>query len=246
MFCSSITHPPFHTSQPQPPAQPARRIDGPGLRRESPLGGGDGSWLSESQVDFFTGGGPGEASPAASADPAAAATVRRRLIIGGLATAATAGFALVPTDALRLSRPAAPLFMYLTPLVAALPLLAAAADAAAGARWTELADIHARLESAPLDVPGNLRAVAAHADTAPVRAAVAALARDGIEYVAQIDFNDYYENRGEFRGGAREQQFADFSATAAREAVKTIEKVLALAPADAGEAARARAAAGAG
>ena len=78
-----------------------------------------------------------------------------------------------------------------------------------------------------------------------MRDAVAALARDGVEYVAQIDFNDYYEARGEFRGGKREQQFADFSAAAAKSAVATIDKLLALMPADAVEAARARAAAGA-
>lgn len=172
--------------------------------------------------------------------------MRKRLLIGGLATVALSAFALVPTDALRLSRPSKPLFFYLTPLVAARPLLAQAADAAAEARWTELASLHAALKNPPLSLPENLRAVATHADTAPVRERATALARDAVEYVAQIDYDAYFESVGGvgLRGGAREKQFADFSAAAARAAVDTIDKLLALAPRDAVEAATARAEAG--
>ena len=183
----------------------------------------------------------------APADPAAAAVVRKRLLLGGLAVVATAAFAKVPTDALRFSRPAKPLFMYVTPIVAARPVLARAAEAASEARWSELATLHAALEAAPLSLPENLRAVAAHQDTAAVRERASALARDAVEYVAQIDYDAYFESVGGvgLRGGAREKQFADFSAAAARAAVASIDQLLALVPADAVEAAAARAGAGA-
>ena len=82
------TNTPTRPTQPQTPT-PTRRIDGPGLRRESPLGPASSSstsnaaasWLTESQVVD------------APDDPAAAAVVRKRLLLGGLAVVATAAFA---------------------------------------------------------------------------------------------------------------------------------------------------------
>ena len=45
--------------------------------------------------------------------------MQRRLIIGGVATAGIAAFALIPTDSLRISRPAKALYLYLIPLLRA-------------------------------------------------------------------------------------------------------------------------------
>ena len=42
---------------------------------------------------------------------------KRRLLLGAVATLALGGFALVPTDYLRLVRPSKPLFLYLVPLL---------------------------------------------------------------------------------------------------------------------------------
>lgn len=43
--------------------------------------------------------------------------LQRRLLIGAVLTVAVVGLSLLPTDALRFSRPSKPLFFYLTPLV---------------------------------------------------------------------------------------------------------------------------------
>ena len=103
----------------------------------------------------------------------------RRLIIGGVATAAAAAFALVPTDSLRVTRPSKPLFLYLEPVIAALPLLAQAGDAGSEARWDELAGLLSTLNG-PLALPANLQAAAAHAD-------VDALCPAGREYGAAVN-----------------------------------------------------------
>ena len=74
------------------------------------------NWLNETDMDFFTGGGPSEAEGAPGASEEEGAVVRRRLLLGvGLAVAAGA-FALVPTEKLQ-APPAKPLFFYLVPLV---------------------------------------------------------------------------------------------------------------------------------
>ena len=43
--------------------------------------------------------------------------LQRRLLLGVVATVALGAFALVPTDSLRLGKPAKPLFLYLIPLI---------------------------------------------------------------------------------------------------------------------------------
>ena len=49
--------------------------------------------------------------------------LQRRLLIGAVLTVAVAGLSILPTDALRFSRPSKPLFFYLTPLVRVQSLL---------------------------------------------------------------------------------------------------------------------------
>ena len=49
--------------------------------------------------------------------------MQRRLIIGAVVTVIAAGLSVLPTDALRFSRPSKPLFFYLTPLVRVQSLL---------------------------------------------------------------------------------------------------------------------------
>jgi len=233
------------------PTPPANRIDGPGLYRESPFAptSAEASWLSEGQVDFFTGGGLSETAATDGGtipnSPEAEAIVRRRLLIGGAATVALAAFALVPTDALRLGRPAAPLFTYLTPLVRAGPLFATAAAQAEAGDWADLSATLASIQGPPTEVEANLRAAAAHADVPPrARTAAAELARDALDAVAAIDYDSYFDSVGPVgaRGGAREKQFADFSSAAAKAAARKVEEFLVLMPADALEAARDRAA----
>lgn len=169
----------------------------------------------------------------------------RRLIIGGVATAAAAAFALVPTDSLRVTRPSKPLFLYLEPVIAALPLLAQAGDAGSEARWDELAGLLSTING-PLALPANLKAAAAHADVDPEkRVRAQALSRDAGEYVAQIDYDAYFDSVGGVgtKGGARELQFAQFSAGAAKAAAGRIDQFLRVMPGEAVSAARERAAA---
>jgi len=237
-----------------PPPTPANRIDGAGLYRESPFGpnSAEASWLSEGQVDFFTGGGLSETAATAGGtipnSPEAETIVRRRLLIGGAATVGLAAFALVPTDALRLGRPPAPLFTYLTPLVRAGPLFASAATQAAEGEWAALATTLAAIQGPPTEVEANLRSAASHSDVPPrARTAAAELARDALDAVAAIDYDSYFDSVGPpgARGGAREKQFADFSAAAAKAAASKVEAFLALMPAEAVGAARDRVAASA-
>lgn len=74
------------------------------------------NWLNETDMDFFTGGGPSEAEGAAAAGDAEGAVVRRRVLIGLGLTAALGAFALVPTEKLQ-APPSKPLFFYLVPLI---------------------------------------------------------------------------------------------------------------------------------
>eukprot|EP00878_Enallax_costatus_P014915 GHUV01015615.1.p1 GENE.GHUV01015615.1~~GHUV01015615.1.p1 ORF type:complete len:206 (+),score=61.37 GHUV01015615.1:105-722(+) len=87
--------------------------------RELPWGRGKRTaWLSEADVDFFTGGGVSETAETAAPSPEAQATISKRLVVGGLITAGLAAFALVPTKDLRL-KPRQPLYFYITQLLQA-------------------------------------------------------------------------------------------------------------------------------
>ena len=240
-------------SAPPAPPQSGNRIDGDGLSRESPFAprSAEGSWLSESQVEFFTGGGLGETAGGgggggdgdpSTSEEARSAVVTRRLVFGALAAAGASAFALVPTDALRLgSRPPKPLFLYLTPLVRAGPLLDEAARVGEEAEWAQLATVLSQLQGSPCEVAENLRAAAAHPSVpAGQRARLQEVARDAIEYVASIDYNSYFESVGGagLKGGTREKAFADFSSKAAAAAKGKIQTFLEAMPRDDYEAAK--------
>ena len=83
-----------------------KRIDGGDLRREtlSFVESRPRNWLSESDVEFFTGGGPSEAS-GGSAGPSECSDeeqsiVNRRIVVGLAGTVGLIAFALVPTGTL--------------------------------------------------------------------------------------------------------------------------------------------------
>ena len=95
-----------------------KRIDGGDLRRETLFTSAsrERNWLNESDVAFFTGGGPSEAEGGAGESAEAGATVQRRLLLGLLLAGAGAGLSLVPTEDLA-SAPTKPLFFYILPLL---------------------------------------------------------------------------------------------------------------------------------
>lgn len=67
-------------------------------------------------VDWITGGGPSEASASSGPTDEQQALIRRRVLIGGAATAGLIAFSLVPTKDLRL-KPSKPLYFYLAGLM---------------------------------------------------------------------------------------------------------------------------------
>lgn len=122
------------------------------------------NWLSESDVDFFTGGGPSEAAGSSGTTGSTeseieAGVVQRRLIIGiGLSLAAGA-FALIPTERLQ-PAPSKPLFFYLVPLLRVQELLAEAEKIIPGGDYEQLRRVLERIEGPPNNVQENLRSAA--------------------------------------------------------------------------------------
>ncbi len=93
------------------------------------------SWLSEADVDFFTGGGSSESSAGSSGPtPEQQSAIQRRLLIGGLAALGLGAFALVPTQALR-PKPSKPLYFYLLALLGTQEQLKQCQEIIEDARW---------------------------------------------------------------------------------------------------------------
>lgn len=220
-----------------------RRIDGGDLRRETLafVESKSRNWLSESDVDFFTGGGPSEAADGADAD-VDGAEVRRRLLIGLALTAGLGAFALIPTERLA-PPPSKPLFFYLVPLVRAQGLLAEAQRVIPEGNYATLQTILSRIEGPPNYVQENLRAAAASLPDARAAEAADRVARDVYEYVKGIDYQTYYESVGGGRGsraggGSGEKELFEFSQRSAAAAAQRLADFLALMPRDQVEAAK--------
>jgi hypothetical protein len=120
------------------------------------------NWLSESDVDFFTGGGPSEAAGSTGSSDAdiEAGVVQRRLLIGIGASAALGAFALVPTEKLQ-PAPSKPLFFYLVPLLRVQGLLVEAEKIIPVGDYEQLRRVLERIEGPPNNVQENLRKAAA-------------------------------------------------------------------------------------
>lgn len=113
-------------------APKAKRVDGQSQRETLlfDLGGGNRAgmtsgavrdktapdWLSEADVSFFTGAGPGETGSSVAAMAEAESESNRRVILGALASIAVAAFALVPTQKLRI-KPEKEMNAYIVPLL---------------------------------------------------------------------------------------------------------------------------------
>lgn len=227
------------TETAEAPKKRTSRIDGAGLQRETLFSQGAGDWLSES--NFFKGTmGPGELSSGAAGSPEDAAVVRRRLIIGGVATAVIAALSLLPTDSLRLSRPSKPLFFYLTPLVRVQGLLKDLETAAAEGQTEDLQQGIARIQGAPNFAVENLRNAAAALPDSRSAEKAGVVARDVIEYLDSIDYNKYFESmqKPSARSGDVQKMFVDFSLNSIRAAQVKLKLFFSLMPAEQMEAAR--------
>jgi hypothetical protein len=141
---------------------PGKRIDGGDLRRETlfSVESRPRNWLSESDVEFFTGAGPSEAAEgAARTEPDEGAIVQRRLIIGLVASLGLGAFALVPTEKLA-PAPSKPLFFYLTPLIRVQGLLEEVEKVVPEGDYQRLRSLLALIEGSPNNVQDNLRSAA--------------------------------------------------------------------------------------
>jgi hypothetical protein len=226
------------------------RIDGADLRREtlSFVESKPRNWLSESDIEFFTGGGPGESVGLQEDDREQRrqqdAVVQRRTLIGVGLSALVGAFALVPTEKLQ-PAPSKPLFFYLVPLLRVRALLVEASglleQGNASEAPAELTAILSRIQGAPNNVQQNLRDAAASlavADGGDPSASSAAttVGRDVYEYIKGIDYQTYYDRRTSPTG---DDQLLEYSRSSAKAAVAKLDEFFRLMPADQLEAARA-------
>ncbi|KAL4424061.1 hypothetical protein ABPG75_001362 [Micractinium tetrahymenae] len=218
----------------------ASRIDGGDLRRETLFSGVESkqrNWLSESDVAFFTGGGPGEAG-GEGVSQEDQEVVKRRLVLGLVAAAGLGAFALVPTQELQLAKPSKPLFFYLVPLLRSQQLLVEAERLVPEGDLLALQSLLRRILGEPNSLQQNLRDAAACLPNTRDAERAAAVGREVYEYVLQIDYDQYFETMsGARRDGRTQQQYYEFSLNSARAAQAKLREFLALMPADQREAA---------
>lgn len=128
------------------------------------------NWLSEADVEFFTGGAPSEvlSNGIEATSGGEAGEVRRRLLIGLALTLGAGIFALVPTERLQ-PPPSKPLFLYLVPLLRVKELLREAQQIIADGNYDQLRAVLSRIEGPPNNVQENLRSAAACELSAEIR-----------------------------------------------------------------------------
>jgi A/G-specific adenine glycosylase len=235
------------------PKQRGPRIDaGEVLKRENLLSGGGlrnymkerGSWVGEKELEelfWRSTDGPSEGGQAASATEKA--TVQRRLLLGLGAAAILGALALVPLDVLT---PASskPLFLSLTPILRVEALLQEASSIVQEAQWDDLRFVLERIQGPPNNIRDNLFSAAAALPDGSKRDKAKTLAADILEYVAQIDFNKYFDTQASRSGlgGRRNQEFVDFSASSVKATQAKLAEFLRLFPAEDVQAARDQAA----
>lgn len=223
------------------------RIDGADLRREtlSFVENKPRNWLSESDIEFFTGGGPSELEEGGEdlhredSSGSIDRLVQRRLIIGVSLSAALGAFALVPTEQLQ-PPPSKPLFFYLVPLLRVRSLLDEVLAVAGEGDYEQMSRLLSQIEGPPNNVQQNLKSASASLASSDGRLAqrADALGRDVYEYLKGVDYQTYFESRVGRGGGEREREFFEYSTSSAKAAVGKLEEFLRLMPEDQLEAAK--------
>mmetsp|Transcript_10142 Transcript_10142/g.27647 ORF Transcript_10142/g.27647 Transcript_10142/m.27647 type:complete len:327 (-) Transcript_10142:1826-2806(-) len=239
------------TTQTTPKKKETKRIDGADLRREtlSFVENKPRNWLSESDIEFFTGGGPSEledSGAAGSAGESPAAVVQRRLVLGIGLSVALGAFSLVPTEQLQLA-PSKPLFFYLVPLLRVRALLDEVLAVATEGDYDRMSRLLARIEGPPNNVQQNLKSASAALAATDGRLAQRAdtVGRDVYEYLKGVDYQTYFESRiGS--GGDQTKEFFEYSTSSAKAAAVKLDEFLGLMPDDQLEAAKVANASGGG
>lgn len=217
-----------------------QRIDGTGSRETLFSGpSGRSSWLSEEDVDWITGGGPSEASASSGPTDEQQGQIRRRVLVGGAATAALAAFALVPTKDLRL-KPPRPLFFYLAALLRVEGQLGQVRDLAGNADWPTLRLVLPRITGPPGDAKAALYDAIALLPDRSVAARAEDVAGDFLESLGNVDAPRRYYDAMPTRtiSGQQNAEFVRFSLAALARAQLKLAEFLRLMPRDALAAAR--------
>lgn len=205
------------------------RVDGSGMKRETLFGNSSspGSWLSESDVDFFTGGGLTEQS---SEDREAEdAVVKRRLLIGGVLTVGTIALSLIPTEDLDGSANK-PLYVYLVPLLRSISLLQDLAVEVEQGNTGSSALVVDRILGKPNEARKNLYSAIESISPSQRQQAREAIS-NFVDYVQQIDYNKYYDTVG-VKDGRLMAQYQEFSLKSIKAAIRTGNEILAMFPGD--------------
>eukprot|EP00889_Picochlorum_renovo_P005535 jgi/Picre1/32565/NNA_007911.t1 len=195
------------------PPSAVSRIDGADLRREtlSFVENKPRNWLSESDIEFFTGGGPSEAGtqtgPGQGVDASESsegAVVQRRLAIGIGLSVVLGAFAL--------------------------EILKEVIDILPDGDYDKLRTLLSRIEGAPNNVQENLKSAVASISDARIAGKADLIARDAYEYLKGIDYQTYYESRS--MEGQQLKEMFDFSSNSAQAAQRKLEEFLSLMPED--------------
>ncbi|KXZ56657.1 hypothetical protein GPECTOR_1g592 [Gonium pectorale] len=223
---------------------PKIRIDSTD-NRETLFGGGPRSaWLSEKDVEFFSGPAGVREEDASTQEPEYKATVQRRLLIGGALALGLGAFALIPTEALR-PKPSKPMFFYLVPLLRIQELLGECRAIIEDANWGQLRQAVSRIEGPPNNVRQNLDAIIALIPEAKTATRVQELSADLYEYLRSLDYQQYFDAMPTRAiSGAQNAQYAQFSLSSLQAAQAKLNELLALVPKDQLQTAREQLAAG--
>lgn len=216
-----------------------KRIDGADLRREtlSFVENKPRNWLSESDIEFFTGGGPGEVDGEVNAaqEEEEKAVVKRRLLIGIALSIGLGAFALVPTEKLQ-PPPSKPLFFYLVPLLRVREILNEIVRIIPDGNYEQLGSLLSRIEGPPNNVQENLKAAASSLPDGKSAERADFVARDVYEYLKGIDYQTYYESVGGSgrmsNGGQQAKEMFEYSENSAKAAQRKLDEFLSLMPED--------------
>ncbi|PNH12083.1 hypothetical protein TSOC_001022 [Tetrabaena socialis] len=213
--------------------------------RETLFGGGPRTaWLSEKDVEFFSGPAAAREEDAATQAPEYQSTLQRRLLIGGVLGLGLGAFALIPTEALQ-PKPSKPMYFYLTPILRIQDLLVECRAIIEDADWAQLRQALARIEGPPNNVRQNLDSIIPLIPNAKDAVKARELAIDLYEYLNSLDYQQYYDAMPRRTiSGAQNLEYAKFSLSALKAAQDKLADLLALIPRDQLQLARDQIAAG--
>lgn len=218
-----------------PLAPKPKRVDSVTERESGPLFGNESkkkqsSWLSEADVDFFTGGAPVGEKGSEPVDKEMEATVSKRLIIGLLGAAGVGALSFIPTEALRI-KPDKPLYFYVVPLLRCKELLQSLQATVADADWETLRLILPRINGPPNNANENMGAIVALLEDSRDAKRAAELAGEFVEYLLAIDYQKYFETiPNQAPTGAQNIEFSKFSTKSLKAAIFKLDDFLSLIP----------------